>query len=144
VRIDFAGLLQRVIAIPGIALRNYTHLRSGLPGTVFFVEQVPATGTGADSAVRGTLHRYQLTDRKAIPFAQSVDDYVVSGDGHSLLYRTAGPAQGLFLVPSDKDPAPAPAPPQGKLTAQLRSYVDPKAEFKQIFNEAWRNQRDYL
>jgi tricorn protease len=144
VRIDFAGLQQRIISIPGIALRNYTHLRSGLPGTVFFVEQIPATGTGADSAMGGTLHRYQLTDRKATPFAQSVDDYVVSGDGHSLLYRTAGPAQGLFLVPTDKDPAPAPAPPQGKLTAQLRAYVDPKAEFKQIFDEAWRIQRDYL
>jgi tricorn protease len=73
-----------------------------------------------------------------------VDDYVVSGDGHSLLYRTAGPAQALYLVPSDKDPAPAPAPPQGKLTAQLRSYVDPRAEFKQMFDEAWRIQRDYL
>ncbi|HSU92507.1 MAG TPA: protease, partial [Gemmatimonadaceae bacterium] len=144
VRIDFAGLQQRIIPIPGIALRNYTHLRSGLPGTVFFVEQIPATGTGADSAVGGTLHRYQLTDRKAVPFAQSVDDYVVSGDGHSLLYRTAGPAPELFLVPTDKDPAPPPAPPQGKLAAQLRSYVDPKAEFKQMFDEAWRIQRDYL
>ena len=144
VRIDFAGLQQRVIAIPGIALRNYTHLHSGLPGTVFFVEQIPATGTGADSAVGGTLHRYQLTDRKAIPFAQSVDDYVVSGDGHSLLYRTAGPAPALYLVPTDKDPVPPPAPPQGKLTAQLRSYVDPRAEFNQMFDEAWRIQRDYL
>jgi len=144
VRIDFAGLQQRIISIPGIALRNYTRLRSGLPGTVFFVEQIPATGTGADSAVGGTLHRYQLTDRKAIPFAQSVDEFVVSGDGHSLLYRTAGPAQALYLVPTDKDPAPPPAPPQGKLTAQLRSFVDPKAEFKQMFDEAWRIQRDYL
>ena len=23
-------------------------------------------------------------------------------------------------------------------------YLDPKEEFKQIFNEGWRNQRDYL
>ena len=144
VRIDFDGLKHRTIAIPGIALRSYTHLRSGLPGTVFFVEQVPATGTGADSAVGGTLHRYQLTDRKAVPFAQSVDDFVLSGDGHSLLYKAEGPMQGLYLVPSDKDPAPPPAPPQGKLNAQLRSYVDPKAEFKQMFEEAWRIQRDYL
>ena len=26
----------------------------------------------------------------------------------------------------------------------LRAYIDPKAEFKQIFDEGWRNQRDYL
>ncbi len=23
-------------------------------------------------------------------------------------------------------------------------YLDPKEEFQQIFNEGWRNQRDYL
>ena len=23
-------------------------------------------------------------------------------------------------------------------------YLEPKEEFKQIFNEGWRNQRDYL
>ena len=29
-------------------------------------------------------------------------------------------------------------------TRDLRAYVDPKQEYKQIFDEAWRNQRDYL
>src|SRR5678815_3047154 len=33
---------------------------------------------------------------------------------------------------------------QGRLNAELRAYIDPKEEYKQIFNEAWRNQRDYL
>jgi hypothetical protein len=30
------------------------------------------------------------------------------------------------------------------VNADLRVFIDPKAEFKQIFDEAWRNQRDYL
>jgi len=30
------------------------------------------------------------------------------------------------------------------LTATLRMYLDPREEFKQIFYEGWRNQRDYL
>jgi len=29
-------------------------------------------------------------------------------------------------------------------TRLLRMYLDPKEEFKQIFNEGWRNQRDYF
>ena len=37
-----------------------------------------------------------------------------------------------------------PRPTQGKLDVSLRMYLDPKAEFKQIFNADWRNQRDYL
>jgi tricorn protease len=30
------------------------------------------------------------------------------------------------------------------MTATLRAYIDPKEEFKQIFNEGWRNQRNNL
>ena len=35
-------------------------------------------------------------------------------------------------------------PAQGRVTADLRAYIEPKQEYKQIFDEAWRNQRDYL
>src|SRR5947207_3198402 len=52
----------------------------------------------------------------------------------------AAPAVNLFLVDAG-------APPQagtGRLNATLRMYLEPKEEFKQIFNEGWRNERDYL
>jgi len=48
----------------------------------------------------------------------------------------------LFLVDADR-PQP-PTAGQGKLNVSLRMYLDPKEEFKQIFDEGWRNQRDYL
>ncbi len=51
----------------------------------------------------------------------------------------AGPA--LFIVDADRNPPQAGA---GRISADLRTYVDPKQEYKQIFDEAWRNQRDYL
>ncbi|HVZ20012.1 MAG TPA: PDZ domain-containing protein, partial [Vicinamibacterales bacterium] len=50
-----------------------------------------------------------------------------------------GPA--LFLVDADRNP---PQAGQGRLTATLRMYLEPREEFRQIFNEGWRNQRDYL
>jgi tricorn protease len=87
------------------------------------------------------LHRYQLKDRKAAQFAQGVVQYVVSADGHKLLYRTPGQQGGLYLVDADRT---VPTAGQGRLTTSLRAYVDPKAEFKQMFDEGWRNQRDYL
>jgi tricorn protease len=91
-----------------------------------------------------------------MPFvAQGVAQFVVSADGKKLLYRTAasgggqaGGVQGaagggaaLYLVDADKQP---PQAGQGRLTAQLRAYIDPKAEFQQIFNEGWRNERNNL
>jgi tricorn protease len=173
-RIDFDGLARRIIAVPGVAVRDYAQLRAGAPGTVFFVETVPAAGTAdAPPAAGGVLHRFQLKERKAVLFTSNVAQYVVSADGRKLLYRTpavqaapgAPPAGGasantgsaLYLVDADKaspavaaasgsGPAPGPgaAPAPGRLTSQLRMQLDPKAEFRQIFNEGWRNQRDYL
>ena len=149
VQIDFTGLQQRVISVPGVPERQYSMLKAGASGTVFYLEAAAgAAGGGA------TLHRYRLSDRKAAPFAQGVAAYAVSADGKKLVYRAGGgggaggrggasgpAAPSLFLVDADK------APPQagtGRLTVSLRMYLEPSAEFAQIFNEGWRNQRDYL
>jgi tricorn protease len=43
----------------------------------------------------------------------------------------------------DTDKAP-PAANAGRLTTNLRMLVDPRAEFKQMFTEGWRNQKEYL
>ncbi len=145
VRIDFDGIAQRIIAVQGVVERDYRELHSGPAGTVFFLEPIPPTGT-ADGQQGGqgggsTLHRYQLSQRRAVPFAQGVALYTVSGDGKKLLYRSAGASGGFFLVDADR------AVPQvgvGRLNATLRAHVDPKAEFRQIFNEGWRNQRNNL
>ena len=142
VRIDFDRLHDRIVPVEGIALRDYAQLRAGPPGTVFFVEATPPTGTAGDRGPRGgTLHRYQLAQRRAAPFAQNVVQYVVSADGRKLLFRTPGQQGALHLVETDKQP---PTAGQGKLAAQLRAHVDPRAEFRQMFDEGWRIQRDYL
>ena len=153
VRIDFDGLQNRTIAVQSVALRSYSQLKSGVPGTVFFLEAIPTTGTGEaqGGGANNTLHRYRLSTRRAQQFATGVAQYVVSADGRKLLYRTApagagggGGAQSavpnLFLV--DAAGAQAPQANTGRLTTQLRAFVDPKAEFKQIFDEGWRNQRN--
>ncbi|MDB4889970.1 MAG: peptidase [Gemmatimonadetes bacterium] len=142
VAIDFDGISQRILPVTGVAQRNYANLEAGPAGTVYWIEDIPATGTAeATGPTGGTLHRYILKERKATPFASNVADYTVSADGKKLLYRTPGAAGGLFLVDADKAP---PAPASGKLAVQLRMNVDSRAEFAQIFNEGWRNQRDYF
>ncbi|HSU98324.1 MAG TPA: PDZ domain-containing protein, partial [Gemmatimonadaceae bacterium] len=140
--IDFDGLQQRVIPVSGIAERGYDQLRAGTAGTVFFMENVPKTGTADNPAFGAVLHRYELKDRKATDFLHDVQQFFVSADGKKLLYRTPGPAGALFLV--DAMSPTSPAAGKGKLNAQLSMLVDPKAEFKQIFDEGWRNQRDYI
>jgi tricorn protease len=153
VQIDFDGLQQRFISIEGVPERQYSELSSGVAGTVFYLEA--GTGDGRGGAGGGsTLQRYRVSDRRASTFVSGVAEYNLSADGCKLLYRTGGgggrgrqggatgaaPAVNLFLV----DTASAPPAGQGRVSATLRMYLEPKEEFKQIFNEGWRNQRDYL
>jgi tricorn protease len=142
VDIDFDGIAQRIIPVTGVAQRAYTSLTAGPAGTVYWIEDVPATGTNESNGPRGgVLHRYQIKERKAVPFAGNVVDFTISADGKKLLYRTPGGQGGLFIVDADKA---VPAPNSGKLAMQLRAHVNPREEFAQMFNEGWRNQRDYL
>jgi tricorn protease len=155
VQIDFDGLQQRIISVPGVRERQYSELHAGPEGTVFYLEagrNQPGGGAGSGSE----LSRYRLCDRKVTSFATGVATYEVSADGRKLVYRTATgagaaagppvpgvppPVPSLFLVETDRNPPPA---GQGRLNVALRMYLDPKQEFKQIFNEGWRNERDYL
>lgn len=151
VQIDFDGLAQRIVAVPGVPERQYTQLRSGADGTVFYLETRPGPaqfGPGSGSE----LFRYRLSDRKTQSFVTGVAEFELSADGKKLLYRTSTPpgalAPGgrpappsLFLIDSERPPT---QPGQGRLNVALRMYLEPKEEFKQIFNEGWRLQRDYL
>jgi tricorn protease len=156
VQIDLDGLPQRIVSVPGIPERQYSELHAGVDGTVYYLEANRNQGGGGGSG-GNTLSRYRLTERRAATFVTGVTAYVLSADGHKLLYRAAvgggaagpGPASAggvppppqLFLIDADRVP---PQAGQGRLNITLRMYLDPKAEFKQIFNEGWRIQRDYL
>ncbi len=148
VQIDFDNIQQRIISVPGVPERPYAQLRAGVAGQVFYLEPPAGPGPGG-----GVLQRYRLSDRKAAQFVSGVTEFTLSADGKKLLYRAGGAggaaqpgARGaggpsLFLVDADKNP---PQPNTGRLTVSLRMYLDPKQEYQQIFNEGWRNQRDYL
>ena len=87
VHIDFDGMQQRIIAVPGVPERQYAQLQAGAAGTVFYLE---AAGRRRGPGGGSTLQRYRLSDRKAAPFATGVADYAVSADGRKLLYRARG------------------------------------------------------
>jgi tricorn protease len=155
VQIDFEGLPQRIVAVPNVPERQYAELKAGAPGTVYYMEAGGGGGGGRGGAGGGSvLHRYRLSDRRSQAFVNGVAEYAVSADGRKLLYRTGGGGGGrgrggaasgggvnLFLVDADRNP---PQAGQGRLDVSLRMYLEPREEFRQIFNEGWRKQRDYL
>lgn len=142
VTIDFDGMQQRIIALD-VPARDYTDLKAAAEGTLFYLE-APGTTVAAGGPPRGgTLHRWQLSEREAAPFLSGVREFAVSHDGRKLLYG-AGFGQGAHWGVVDADKAP-PKEGDGRLAMDgLRMRVDPKAEFRQMFDEGWRFQRDFL
>ncbi|MGE0866460.1 MAG: PDZ domain-containing protein [Vicinamibacterales bacterium] len=139
VKVDAEGLQRRIVAVPGVPERAYSQLRAGVAGTVYYLDG-------------NILQRYRLSERRAQQFLTGVNTYVVSADGHKMLYRAGGGGGGgrgggaaaapaLFIVDADRNP---PQAGTGRLDVELTMYLDPKEEFKQIFREGWRLQRDYL
>ena len=85
-----------------------------------------------------SLNRYDLTTRKNETLLPEANDYVVSADGKKLLYRNAN---AWSIVPTTRAIQPA----EGRIAVDaIEVRIDPRAEWKQIFDEAWRINRDYF
>jgi tricorn protease len=144
VRIDFDGLDQRIVALP-IPAANFAGLETGAEGVVFALTAPKALSDGdlderPEHGPPETLFRFDLKTRKTVQMADGVDgdSLQVSADGARLLFARKGE---WFLTHSDAPPKEG----EGKLNlADLSVWVDPRAEWRQIYEEAWRIERDFL
>jgi tricorn protease len=130
VRIDFDGIENRIIPLP-MPVRSYTALVAGPRGSVFIGESVQNT-PGL------TLHKFTLADRKTEAFARGVTRVSASADGKKLLYQSGGNWQVVDATRASADAN------TGRLNVALRAHIDPAVEWQQIFDEAWRYQRDFF
>ncbi len=139
VKIDFDGISQRILALP-FADRAYTALAAGKAGTLFAAEAIPSSGAVTPEQPEGnlTLYKFDYTTRKPEAFLEKLNSFVVCGDGSKVLARRG---QTWSIVPT----AAPPKPGEGALNlATMEIRVDPPAEWRQIFNEIWRIQRDFF
>ena len=131
VRVDLDGIGQRIVAVP-MPTRSYVGLLAGPAGVFFAVERAPNPDQPGTS-----LQRFDLKKRKEEPFVRGVSHATTSRDGKKLLYQQ-GP--NWFLVGTDAPPKPD----ERDLTVALRVQLDPAREWAQIFEEAWRIERDFF
>ncbi len=135
VTIDFGGLDQRIVALP-IPAKRYEGLMAGKEGTLLLAAGpiVP----GEDGPPTLEVSRFDLEKRKTEPFVDGVSFITVSADGSKALYQM-GPA--WFIAGTDA----AAKPGEGKLDMSgLKVWVDPRAEWRQMFHEVWRIERDFF
>ena len=139
VKMDLADIDQRTLALPSPA-KDYVDLLVGKAGMLFLVEG-PASmpeDTPPAGGPPSTVHRFDLSKRKVEKLIDGVTHVAVSNNGEKLLYHQGG---GWFLVPSGQPPKPG----DGALKLDgFEVRVDPPAEWRQIYREVYRLERDFL
>ena len=134
-RIEFDGLNYRIISLP-ISAGNFFSLQTGDEGNIYYLEATPtARGPWAKET---KLHKYDLNERKDEVIMSDVNGYQISVDKKKILFLS-GDSWWITAL-SDKIESD-----KGKLKIDdIEVLIDPKAEWEQIFNEAWRINRDYF
>jgi tricorn protease len=136
VTIDFENIGQRILALP-IPARNYQALLAGKSGMLFILESPPGSG-GLEGPGDFTLHKFELDKRKADKVLEGITAFDLSANGEKMLYRI-GP--GWFIAATG---APV-KPGEGALKLdEVEVYVDPRAEWNQMYHEVWRIERDFF
>jgi tricorn protease len=133
--IDLDGIGQRIVSLP-IKAARYEGLDTGKAGTLFLSEIVDVPRFEGPTPV--TVSKFDFSTRKTEPFLSGINGFGVSANGEKVLYRQ-GP--GWFIAKMDA----APKPGDGALKLDgMETYVDPRAEWNQMYREVWRIERDFL
>ena len=140
-KIDLDNIGQRILALP-MPPRRYVDLQVGKSG-VIFATVATAPGPGGPPAL--SIGRFDLTKRKADVLITGVRFFKPSMSGEKILYQR-GDEWSIADVPPQPDNGPTPAPPNNKTlkVQDLEVKVDPPAEWKQMFHETWRIERDFF
>ena len=128
VRIDIENILNRIVDFP-IKAGNYRGLDMGKVGELLYISYAN-DGTGM-------LHKYDMKKRMDSDVIE-LDGYYLSADGKKMLY-TKSNSWGISAT------GEKPEAGKGILnTADIQVKIDPITEWPNIFNEAWKVNRDYF
>jgi tricorn protease len=138
VKVDLEGIELRQAVLP-IQAGSYSGL-TAFKGKILYlaVDPAPAAEGGEGPATNGSIHVFDLEKRKDKTVLKEIrPGYASSKDGGKVLYRGK---EGFGIVETEEGKKPG----DGKIaTDDLEAIVDPKLEWMQMFNEAWRLERDF-
>jgi tricorn protease len=135
--IDFDGIDQRIVAVPGHE-GLYSNLQAGAEGQFFYLEAASSPPRGA-GPVAATLKRFDLGKRKSEAVYSGVSSYHTSANGKKALVFAPPEAWSIIDATGKAEPG------KGKLKIDaVEVRIEPRKEWRQIFDEAWRINRDYF
>ncbi len=130
-KIDFDGLEKRMVLLP-VDPGNYSNLVA-TKGKVIFQDN---TNAGGSKGKRPVVF-WDLKDRETKTILDDADGFMVSGNGEKLLVFNK---RKLSVVSVGENQKLDKFVPLG----DMEMNVQPKEEWKQLFADAWRIERDFF
>ena len=137
--VDTEGLIDRHYLV-AMDPDNYAQLEAGWGSVLVLVQ--PVTGLLDDEwpppalgKATSTLRRYDLVEQEGLTLAEDVSGYSVSADRTTIAWPAEGGFQVRSITPLED------SKPLDVSTMRLR--IDVRQEWRHIFDEAWRLQRDF-
>ena len=128
-KIDTDGITERTINLP-VKAGDYYDLSAGAAGEILYIART-------SNSTSPMLHKFDLKERKDNEVME-LNGYGITADRKKMFYQK-GPVYGITAT------GKKPEPGKGILnTSALSVKIDPLAEWPEIFNEAWRVNRDYF
>jgi tricorn protease len=147
IEIDVEGIADRVLAFP-VREARYGRIE-GIKGKVLF-SSYPIEGARGrrdpdeERGQRGIVESYEFETQKQERLVDGVSDFWTGRDGKTLLYQSGDRLRVLKAgekAPEKKDDKPGRESGWIDLS-RVKVSIQPVAEWKQMFQEAWRLQRE--
>jgi tricorn protease len=128
IKIDWDGIQSRIVDLP-VKADNYSQLGTDDNGNLVYIS---STDDGS-----GTMHQFDFKKR-ADKEVTEMEAYVITADGKKMLYVN----KGAWTISATGE---KPEPGKGAVnTGDIEVKIDPPAEWANMFDEAWRVNRDYF
>ncbi len=150
IRIDFEGIQDRLQVFP-VPAGKFQQI-AGIKGKVLY-SSLPVEGAlnrdwlpGTPSA-KAVLESFDFETQKSEVLVNGISEFTLSPNAQFMVYR-AGRRLRVVKAGEKPDEAQSKEPPSKKSgwidLSRVRFSVLPAVEWKQIFREAWRLQRDHF
>jgi tricorn protease len=139
IQIDLEGIGNRIVPVPikpgildGLAVRK---------GKLFYIDtpqEARQFVPNAGPRPRNVLHVYDVEKREEKVLLEGIDGYDLDKEGKKVLYKAARDYGIVEATPGKAKVG------EGKLNlSEMQVKVDPREEWRQVFHEAWRIERDF-
>ena len=137
VEIQLEGIGTRIAELP-VPAGRYAVLSAFKDKLIYLKIEQAGDGDDGGNAPNASLHMFEFKERKDKTIVSAVNAaYDASKDGGKVLYRS----RETYGITDAKDGKKV---GDGKIeTGGLMATIDPRQEWMQMFNEAWRLERDF-